>query len=654
MFNKFKTTTLAAVTAAATLLGGGQVWAFDNTDVAWSGTPFGTCQAEIYVQTGGTAALVAARPAGTRASPGGVQLSNGSLQPYYSGSNVTSSFLSANCNLSNITNFSSTPLTNWATATYWGYSFRATDNATGVISDYEFALSGASNTQRIATITPILPLNVAPTANAGPDQSVASATAPVTLDGTGSTDPDAGQTLTYAWTQTAGPTVTLSDATAASPTFTAPTLNIGDPDAVLTFSLMVTDNLGEPAAAADTVAITVTAPLDTTPPTVTLSSTTTTLTGTAPFTITATFDEDVTGFDDLVNDITIANGTVTGITAVSATVYTLAVTPTGAGDVSITVPAAAAQDLASNNNTASNTLVIGNTIVEDTQKAIAGFMLGRANNLASNQTGLTQFLMGDGCGSFNASATEGSASVNGCVSSGNAWASLTSARAGSDSYTLGTIGAHTVVNPNLLIGGMFQYDHSEDSANNASGTGYMVGPYFVAKLPEQPLFLEGRLLYGQTDNEISPLGTYTDSFETERWLAQLRTTGEYKLQATTLMPLLDFTYTDDTQKAYIDSLGNTIPGQTVSLIQITAGMDFSTPIPVSTGALELTGGFSGVYSATDGGAATPEFENWRGRTHLGLNYDTGTGATMNVGAFYDGIGTNYESYGATVGFDMKF
>ena len=62
--------------------------------------------------------------------------------------------------------------------------------------------------------------------------------------------------------------------------------------------------------------------VDTTSPTVTLSSTTTTLTGTAPFTVTATFDEAVTGFNDLVNDITIANGSVTGITAVSATVYT--------------------------------------------------------------------------------------------------------------------------------------------------------------------------------------------------------------------------------------------------------------------------------------------------------------------------------------------
>nr|WP_321509502.1 Ig-like domain-containing protein [uncultured Celeribacter sp.] len=394
-------------------------------------------------------------------------------------------------------------------------------------------------------------------------------------------------------------------------------------------------------------------PVDTTSPSVTLSSTTTTLTGTDPFTVTATFDEDVTGFDDLANDVTITNGTVTAI-AGGPSVYTLTITPTGAGDVEISVPASAAEDAAANDNTASNTLVIGDQTVEVTQEAIAGFMLGRANNLASNQPGLTRFLMGDGCGAFNANAAEGSGSIDGCVSRGNTWAEITSAWSGDDGYTLASFGAHGFVNPNLLIGGMLQFDRAEESASNATGNGWMMGPYFVAKAPDQRLFFEGRLLYGQTDNTISPLGTYTDSFETERWLTQLRATGEYQHQNTTLMPLLDFTYTDDTQRAYTDSLGNAIPGQTVSLMQLTAGVDFSTPIPAQTGALELTGGLSGIYSSTDGAAASPEFENWRGRTHLGLNYDTGRGATARVGAFYDGLGTDYESYGADIGLDWTF
>jgi hypothetical protein len=395
-------------------------------------------------------------------------------------------------------------------------------------------------------------------------------------------------------------------------------------------------------------------PPDTDRPTVELTSTTTTLTGTAPFTVTATFSEDVTGFDDLANDITITNGTVTGITAVSATVYTLMVTPTGAGNVEITVPAAAAQDLASPtpNDNEAKTLVIGNTIVEDTQKLIADFMLGRAGNLASNQPGLTRFMQGTGCGSFNANATAGSGSVNGCVSQGNVWADLNSSWSGDSSYTLGSFGAHGFVNPNLLIGGMLQLDYADDEANNISGTGWMVGPYFVAQVPDQPLFLEGRLLYGQTENDISPLGTYTDSFSTERMLAQLRATGEYQYQATTLMPLFDLTYTDDEAQTYTDSLGNVIAGQKVSIMQVSAGMDFSTPIAVQSGALDLTGGISAIHASTSGGGA--DFEGTRGRATLGLNYSTEFGGNISVGTFYDGIGSDYESRGANLSFDMQF
>lgn len=507
---------------------------------------------------------------------------------------------------------------------------------------YEYAFKGVTNTNWVAE--DCTSTNAAPTANAGPDQPNVASGAGVTLDGTGSSDPE-NQTLTYAWTAPAG--VTLSDATAASPTFTAPTLAVGDANLTLTFSLIVTDSLGL-ASVADTVTVTVASGLS-----VTLSGGPDAITGTDPFSLTATFSKNVTGFDNLASDVIVTNGTVTAISGGPA-IYTLTITPTGNGDVSITIPVAAAQDSVGSANSVSNTLVIGNRIAEITQEQIAGYMLGRANNLASNQPGLTRFLMGEGCGAFSASASGESGSVSGCVMRANTWAEINSSWSGNGSYTLGTIGAHSILNPNLLVGGMIQFDYADDPANNASGHGFMVGPYFVAKTPDKPLYLEGRLLYGQSDNDITPLGTYTDSFETDRWLAQLRATGEYKLQNTTLMPLLDVTYTEDNQRAYTDSLGNTIPGQTVDLMQVRAGLDFSTPIPVRLGSLKLTGGISGIYSSSKGAAAAPVFENWRGRTHLGLDYDTGAGTTVRFGSFYDGLGTDYESYGADLSFEMRF
>jgi hypothetical protein len=82
-------------------------------------------------------------------------------------------------------------------------------------------------------------VNSEPMADAGPNRT-GPASGTVTLDATGSTDPD-GDALTYEWTQTAGPSVSLSDADTATPTFTAPDVSS---ETTLSFEVTVRDGNG--------------------------------------------------------------------------------------------------------------------------------------------------------------------------------------------------------------------------------------------------------------------------------------------------------------------------------------------------------------------------------------------------------------------------
>lgn len=99
-------------------------------------------------------------------------------------------------------------------------------------------------------------VNQPPTAVAAADKSSVSPGEKVTLDGSGSSDPD-GAIAAYAWTQTdaTGKTVTLSNPAAIKPTFTAPEIT---ETITLIFKLTVTDNSG--ASASSTIRITVNKP----------------------------------------------------------------------------------------------------------------------------------------------------------------------------------------------------------------------------------------------------------------------------------------------------------------------------------------------------------------------------------------------------------
>jgi uncharacterized repeat protein (TIGR02543 family) len=103
------------------------------------------------------------------------------------------------------------------------------------------------------------------------------------------------------------------------------------------------------AAGNETVAVSDSIELDTAVPTAVISSTLSGLINQASIPITITFSEAVTGFE--LTYLTVGNGTAGGLTG-SGTTYTVNVTPTTDGLVTVDIGTGAAQDAAGNNSTA--------------------------------------------------------------------------------------------------------------------------------------------------------------------------------------------------------------------------------------------------------------------------------------------------------------
>ncbi|MEQ1611234.1 MAG: tandem-95 repeat protein, partial [Hyphomicrobiaceae bacterium] len=145
------------------------------------------------------------------------------------------------------TQVSGTPVT-LTGATSAVANFTAPASMAGEVLSFQLIVTDDKGTSSVAAMTNVTVkhVNVAPTANAGADQSVNEQTA-VTLTGSG-TDID-GTIASYTWTQTAGSPVTLTSANTATASFTAPASMAGE---VLSFQLIVKDDKGASSIAATT------------------------------------------------------------------------------------------------------------------------------------------------------------------------------------------------------------------------------------------------------------------------------------------------------------------------------------------------------------------------------------------------------------------
>ena len=314
-------------------------------------------------------------------------------------------------------------------------------------------------------------------------------------------------------------------------------------------------------------------------------------------------------------------------------------------------------------------------------RPIGKFLETRISTLLNNQPNLSSFLKPDGTtpggsGNFTFRATNGRVALDGGFVRDGVWGQVTGSYASSDSgdvkSVLGSFGFHRKYSERFLAGAMLQFDLAEhDLARQAGmidGTGWLVGPYFAARNGKRPLYFEGRLLYGQSDNDIrfNDLGTGTGvrngSFDTKRLLAQLRVQGEIALSdengGPRLIPYADARWVEDRAATFTTvsatGLRNSVPGQKVSAGQLELGSNVEVPIAMSHGAMTFTGGLGLVYSNTEGDFI-PSVSRSHGRGEIGLSYGLDDNVQIDFESFYDGIGTSgYEGYGLSLRAEMKF
>ena len=551
---------------------------------------------------------------------------------------------------------------------------------------FELAVSDGITTSVADSVTITVAANVAPTADAGADLGPINSGDTVTLDGTGSSDPD-GNPLTYAWTQVSGEPVTLSDPTSPMPIFTAPLLNA---NSTLVFQLVVND--GVVSSPADTVSVAIQA-----------VGTITIVQELVGADTNVRFTSSLQAFNTSVTTVGgTASVTATNIPAGNHTVTVEDLTPAGYAltsiscsdsDSAINVAARSVAITLSPSEDLTCTFSSVNTRDAATQQ-ISEFMSGRAGLLLANQpdaqrrisrlegatpmggsTSVAGFrLPGSSYVPLNAALNRGQGTLTTSLaqirntrsdgeplgaSSFDVWGELHfgSSEFGSNDYDyqIAYLGADWLVSESALLGIMGQYDVLDASGDAPEGDGWMVGPYATVKLSDN-LYGDVRFAWGESDNSVSPIGTFRDDFETSRALYAGSLVGIFDVnEVTRFRPEFAVRYFSEEQASYRDSFNVLIPSQSLDQGDLSFSPRFETTMSLERGWMVRPFiAADGIYTfgAPENG---PLDDALRARLELGALLAKRDGIGINFSLNFDGIGADdFQSSGFTLSLTRGF
>ncbi|MEJ6402212.1 autotransporter outer membrane beta-barrel domain-containing protein [Yoonia sp. 2307UL14-13] len=242
---------------------------------------------------------------------------------------------------------------------------------------------------------------------------------------------------------------------------------------------------------------------------------------------------------------------------------------------------------------------------------------------------------------------------------GPIWANISGRRAELNDNTLDTatvsIGGDVWSNDSTIIGIMLQGDTAEQdgvTTNSFEATGYMAGIYGIYQVTD--FTFDGRIMAGQSENDVIDGGDRTDGVESTRWLATLQISSQRELAGGTwFLPRVSLGWLEDTMDAYTIGTDD-IEEQIVSYGQADIGANVLVPVNFGGTDGNVILGASGIFAfGEDADSQVPP--DLRGRVDLGLELFGSETWSVSGKVFADGFGDeDYVSAGADLGVMIWF
>ena len=508
-----------------------------------------------------------------------------------------------------------------------------------------------SDTVTITIITP--PENTTPVANAGDDQTVASGTV-VSLSASNSYDPD-GNVVGYSWRRIGGSgssdEAILSVPFSQSPTFTDSSLSSDDSPVTHIFELVVTDNDGA-SSSEDTVTITITPPEKKAPP------------------------KNIAPVANAGDDQTVAFGTVVSLTGSnsydpdgnvvgyswhwiggSGSSHEAILSDASSQSPTFTDSSLSSDDspvthifelvvtdndgASSSEDTVTITIIPPEkdpyTSIQQIQDNVALFIKSRNTLLIQSQPNLIETVFGDGFSKLESRITDFNGNLNLKIAKkSHLWTSIEAKWARSnmtkEKYVLSTLGGNLWSKENIAMGAMLQLDHMEQTVDDykTHGSGYLVGPYMVFKIPNQNVFFSSRYLFGESKNYMRAGKEELGKFTTERSLIRFQVEGIYEGSEIIFLPKMSISGTREEQKNFNTIIGQYIPSHKTENISADISLDAVYRKNVTKGEVLIKGGVSASVSKYN------HFETFN--YPMVKNKNIMTGANIGISMFHENGG----------------